>query len=158
MPAPATPMLDDGTVSYVLAAQATFDILRRIAVQLAGFELLNEIDARDRHLQDTPLTLAETALREARDGLCTLLPTPAALAHHQHLLRSCETLGTALRMARSNLALPRGSPLTSDNAAVLKQAIGHLRHVSHLLPGFEIVNFSQACCAWCETKAPAGLR
>jgi hypothetical protein len=146
--------LDDGTVSYMVAAQVTFDTLRRIAVQLAGFELLNEIDAGERNLQDTPLSLAEVALREAKDNLHALLPTQAALVHYQHLLQACNALGTALDMNRANLVLARGSPLARDGTTALKRAIDHLRHASHLLPGFEIVDFSSACCACCGTPAP----
>ena len=155
MPAPVRLILDDGTISYMVAAHAPFDTLRRITVQLAGFELLKEIGAGERNLQDTPLSVAEAALREATGKLHTLLPPPAALAHYQHLLQTCDALGAALEMSRSNLQLARGSPLTSDSAAALKRAIEHLRHTSHLLPGFEMVNFSLACCAWCESKAPA---
>lgn len=157
MTAPARLTLDDATVRYVVAAQSSFDTLRRISVQLAGFELLNEIDAGERNLQDTPLSLAEAALREAKDALRALLPTPAARLHHRHLSQSCDALGAALGISRSNLLLPRNSPLKGDSAAALRRAIDHLRHASHLLPGFEMVNFSLACCAWCQTDTAASL-
>ncbi|MBW4025048.1 MAG: hypothetical protein HIU92_18285 [Proteobacteria bacterium] len=140
----AVPDLDDRTLAYVLAARDPFEGLRRAASQLAGLLVLAAIGSRE--AQGNPmLDMAIAAHREAVERLRALTPPARATHHHHHLSLAAEALGEALTTTRHSLRLTETVNGVIDGR--LRQALEDLRWASRALPGFELVNFSQGCCA-----------
>jgi len=139
-----SPALDDKTVAYVLEARGPFEGLRSAASQLAGLLVLVAIGSGT--AQGNPmLEMAIAAHAKAADELKAMTPTAQGAHHHLHLCLAAERLGEALKTARHSLQL---DPVVSDRIhGLLKQALQDLRWASRALPGFELVNFSQGCCA-----------
>ena len=136
--------LDDKTTVYVLKARGPFEGLRRAASQLAGLLVLVAIGSRT--TQGNPmLEMAIAAHGEASAELQSLTPTERGAHHHLHLRRAAERLGEALTIARHSLQLD--AAVTDRVYGLMKQALEDLRWASRALPGFELVNFSQGCCA-----------
>jgi hypothetical protein len=139
-----SPDLDDRTTAYILKAREPFEGLRRASSQLAGLLVLAALGSRT--AQGNPmLETAIAAHAEAADGLRSLTPTGRGAHHHLHLCLAAERLGEALATARRSLKLDE---TVSDRIyAGMKQAVEDLRWASRALPGFELVNVSQGCCA-----------
>jgi hypothetical protein len=139
-----SPVLDDKTVAYVLEARGPFEGLRSAASQLAGLLVLVAIGSGT--VQGNPmLEMAIGAHAKAADELKALTPTPKGAHHHLHLCLAAERLGEALKTARHSRQLDEA---VSDRIhGLLKHALEDLRWASRALPGFELVNFSQGCCA-----------
>jgi hypothetical protein len=139
-----SPHLDERTAAYILAARGPFEGLRRASSQLAGLLVLEALGSRT--TQGNPmLEMAIAAHAEAADGLQALTPTAQGTHHHLHLCLAAERLGSALTVARHSL---RRDEAVSDRIySLLKQSMEDLRWASRALPGFELVNFAQGCCA-----------
>ena len=139
-----SPDLDEKTAAYILRAREAFESLRRGASQLAGLLVLVAIGSRT--AQGNPmLEMAIAAQAHAADSLKALMPTVQGAHHHRHLCAAADGLGAALQIARHSLQL---DDATSDRInGLMKHALDDLRWASRALPGFELVNFSQGCCA-----------
>ncbi len=149
---PVDANLDDRTATYVLKTQAPFEALRNAAAQLAGLLVLASIGERDRVLDEPILGQAETAYKEAEDMLGAIEAPAAAAHHHFHLSLACERIGDALRIARQGSL--RINEASLDRAhQTLKEGWREMLSASKALPGFQVVDFSQSCCA-----AHRGLR
>jgi hypothetical protein len=143
---PAGPHLDDRTAAYILETQATFDWLRNAAGQLAGLLVLASIGARERVLDEPILAGAESEYRQADDKLRLTAAPPAAAHHHRHLSLASERIGEALCIARQgSLRLNEGS--LDRTHRTLRAAWQELLFASKALPGFQVVDFNQSCCA-----------
>jgi hypothetical protein len=143
---PAGADLDGRTAAYVLETRATFEALRNAAGHLAGLLVLAAIGARERVLDEPILAQAESAYREAEDKLRLTAPPPAGVHHHHHLSLASERIGEALRVAR------RGSLRLNDASLdrahrVLRAGWREMLFASRALPGFQVVDFAQSCCA-----------
>ncbi len=136
--------VDGSTTIYVLTAQTAFDGLRRTAMQLAGLMLLAALGGLSR--QDHPLLgLAETAHATAADVLRSLSVPDNSAHHHHHLLKAERALLAALHRIRSGLH--HGEDAQTKITHVIELALEHLRSASKALPGFDLVSFSDGCCA-----------
>ncbi len=134
--------LDDKTLVYVMAARPVFDLLRDAAGQLAALLVLAA--AGGRSAQDNPVfALARRAHAEAQDRIGVLRPGQQGAHHHRHLLACAQALGAACDEASRHLHTGR-----DDKAlTLLREALRQLHFAAGALPGFEVVAFSQACCA-----------
>jgi hypothetical protein len=138
---------EQAMVRYLEEARLVHDDLRRMLTQVSGFALLLMTSPGRQVLPEAPIHGAVTACAQAAEAMRALAVPPAA-AHHYHHLRSARA-GVAQSCAA---ALTCAAPGAADRdrealVAALNSAVGHLRAVSRLMPGFEPVNFSQACCA-----------
>jgi hypothetical protein len=133
---------DDRLVTYMVAARPVYDGLRRAAAQLAGVLVLATIGGKSG--QDHPMIrLAEDTYREAADAMGSLRPPPSAAHHHRHLAAAGECLGEAFDSVSRRL---HGAQAELDALhRPVAGAIDHLRWAGQMLPGFEIVDFSQGC-------------
>mgnify|MGYP003631280737 CR=1 FL=1 len=136
---------DSRVFEYVTKIQPAFENLRQCAAQIAGLMVL--VAAGGRCDGDHPmLVLAQDAFENGMDAICGAVPPAAALHHHMHVKRA----GRSLR--RSVSALPK-SLRQRDHASMdavmapLQIAYRELQHASRCLPGFEVVDFTQGCCA-----------
>jgi hypothetical protein len=132
----------DPLARYISEAQPLHDLLRRGLIQLSGF-LLKRTIAGSRAIVDyEPIESAREHIREAAEGLRTLR-TPTSAAHHRgHLAAALVAIESALAAALSTTD-PDGDALFR----FVQECERHLRAVGRATPGFEAVDFKQACCA-----------
>jgi hypothetical protein len=124
-------MIDDQTTAYVLHTQPYFEDLKQVAAQLAGLLVLEESGAASDH----PMLLsAQSAYKNAVDGLLVTRVPVCARVHHGHLLEAARNLSAALYG-------------TGDKLIPLEHSYAELRAASHALPGFPMISFDRGCCA-----------
>ena len=150
----AAPVQADPIFAYIDAVQALHQRFNQLLTQASGYALLVLTRGKAVALLDTPVTIACDALEEAQDDLRAVRVPSGARHHHFHLSaaataieRSLDLLTICLRPVADDLAR---TALTQ----ALRAATDHLRATTRLLPGFEMVDLSQACCA---AHAPAPL-
>lgn len=134
--------LDDRTLGYILAARPAFDLLRDASSQLAALLILSA--AGGRSAQDNPVfALACEAQAKAQEIIRSLRPGLQGAHHHRHLLACARAMGAACRHAAHSLHKK------NDEAALtmLREGLRQLHFAAGALPGFEVVAFSQSCCA-----------
>jgi len=90
---------------------------------------------------------AREAHRRALDGIQATRPTTRSAHHHRHLLKAAEDLGLALARSADRLHLGSRDARKDGVFGPLEAAYRNLNWASRTLPGFEVVNFNQACCA-----------
>jgi hypothetical protein len=147
VPALAAPPdgLDDATLAYVTETRVPFDMLRQAAGQIAGVLVL-AVSAQRGAAGHPMLDLANAARTEANDLLRRTSPPPRGAHHHRHLLAAARAIGMALAATRRHLR-------AADDAGVdailapLRAGYQELQWAANALPGFEVVAFSQGCCA-----------
>jgi len=128
--------------AYVADARTPHRELQRALTQLSAFLLRRLTGRRAAVIDPGPAEAARMALAECAVALRELR-TPAAAAHHRlHLDGARAALERALDVALSRHGLDEDQMF-----AALEQAERDLKAVSRILPGFEPVDFSQACCA-----------
>jgi hypothetical protein len=134
--------LADPLARYLCEAQPLHDLLRRGLIQLSGF-LLKRTIADSRAIIDyEPVEAARERICEAAEGLRSL-GSPTGAAHHRsHLIGALSALESALAAALSTTD-QEGDALFH----FVEEADRHLRVVGRAMPGFEKVDFRQACCA-----------
>ena len=139
---------DDTTINYVLKTQPHFEDLRNALGQLAGMLVLAAAGSKT-VTQDHPLfATARQTFARVSDGIRSVRPTARAVHHHQHLIAALAAMGAALKRAQEDLHLSAMARERVDAVLVpLQSAHQQLRWATEALPGFEIVDLSQACCA-----------
>lgn len=148
--------LDDRTIAYALTVRATFDSLRQAVAQLAGLLVLASSGARSSIIDHPMLERAIAQQAEAEDLIERVkVPTPA-MHHHYHLRRASAGIGRALASA-ANLGYRRDGAVLDQILAELREAWRELHRTTHFLPGFQVVDFGQACCAAHALRPPAAV-
>jgi hypothetical protein len=138
--------LDDRTAAYILETRGSFEALRNAAAQLAGLLVLASIGTRERVLDEPILEQAESAYREAEGKLRSAVVPAAAAHHHHHLSLASEWIGEALRIARQGSL--RLNEASFDRAhQTLREGWREMLSAGKALPGFQVVDFTQSCCA-----------
>jgi len=137
--------IDDETAAYILQTQRAFEDLRQVASQIAGLLVLNAAGANTA-TPDHPLLRSAAVLhRTAVEQVQAAQPTPRARLHHRHLLDAGTFLSFALTAACSGVQIdPVLIPLHRAYERLQKGAA---------LPGFEMVAFTQGCCAAAQSTA-----
>ena len=144
----AAEQLDRALLSYIDAARPAQVRLQQVLTQIAGYSLsLMTSKKRSMHPEGA-LVSARAALKEVREQLAALKP-PSAAAHHYHHLKSARD---ATRIAFGQAMICTRADATEGERQTLVQALHaaneHVRMTARLLPGFETIDFSQACCAF----------
>ncbi|MCX5520795.1 hypothetical protein OSH10_20345 [Kaistia defluvii] len=143
--------LDDATLAYIEAAESCFEDLRQVAAQLAGLLLLAASGARSAGPHHPMLAVAADLFDSARDATLRLTPRSSlARHHHRHLRIAAENLAKTLDLLR---VTPADRQAVAAPTQRLTSAWQELGHASRALPGFDLVDFSQSCCA---EHRPAG--
>jgi hypothetical protein len=141
--------LADPLARYLCEAQPLHDLLRRGLIQLSGFLLKRTIAGSRAIIDYEPVEAARHRIREAAEGLNSLR-APMGVAHHRsHLIAAVSALESALAAALSTT--------DRDGDALfhfVEEAERHLRVVGRAMPGFEKVDFRQACCAMHDGRVP----
>lgn len=142
---------DPRVFDYVVAAQGRFDGLRQCAAQMAGLLVLVASGGRA-DASHPMLALARETLGGAADATFSANVPAGARHHHHHMLAAARRLTAALAALPVALAKRDGEAI--DKAFYpLAEGFRELQAASRALPGFEVVDFDQGCCA-----AHAGLR
>ena len=145
--------LADPLARYMCEAQPLHDLLRRGLIQLSGFLLKRTIAGRRTIVDYEPAEAARERIREAAEGLQSLRAPMEAAHHRSHLIAALSALESALAAALS---------ATDEEGDALfhfiEEAERHLRVVGRAMPGFETVDFRQACCAMLDVRPPFEAR
>jgi len=137
--------VDPGLFDYVVAAQGRFEGLRQCAAQVAGLLVLAAAGGRT-DPGHPMLELARNAHGAAADATYGARIPVGAEHHHRHMAAAAKALAAALKAMPD--ALSRRNEEAVDKAfGPLQAGFRELQHASHCLPGFEIVDFEQGCCA-----------
>lgn len=131
---------------YVAAARPAQQLISETLTQVAGFALLLMTSRRRATLAEGALAGAREAAARASDEVRALAVPEAAAHHHHHLRGAAETLLHACVAALESRRIDASEPNDALVRALLASS-DHLRATARLLPGFELVEFGQACCA-----------
>ncbi len=137
--------LDEATLRYVMAMRVPFDLLRQAAGQLAGVLVL-AVSTRTGVAGHPMLELARAARREAQEAVLATKPPPRGTHHHRHVSRAADMITLALDAAYLHR---RGDDDTATDGVLrpLRCGFQELRQAAAAVPGFEVVDFAQGCCA-----------
>ncbi|WP_193174601.1 hypothetical protein [Oricola nitratireducens] len=153
-PAPADPPAlderlfadrDPAVFDYVVAAQRRFESLRQCAAQLGGLLVLAAAGGRT-DPGHPMLELARNTHDFAADATFAAIAPPGAGHHHRHMLAAARNLTAALAAMPDALS-KRDADAVDRAFQPLDTAFTELQAASRCLPGFEIVDFEQGCCA-----------
>lgn len=134
-------------VGYLDAAGPVHDDLRRILTQVSGFSMMLFTSDKRRLL---PADLIHDAARDqaqTAERIRALRVPERAGHHHHHLTLAADAIAQSCAAA---IACGKSGATDGERdvlVAALKSAVGQLRILATLLPGFEPVAFGQACCA-----------
>lgn len=145
--------LADPLARYMCEAEPLHDLLRRGLIQLSGFLLKRTIAGRRAIVDYEPLEAARERIRQTAEGLSGLRAPTSAAHHRSHLVGALAALESALAAALS--------ATDQDGDALfhyVQEAERHLRAVGRATPGFETVDFRQACCAIHRAAVPFEAR
>ena len=147
----AAPTLDDTTACYVAATQPGFTLLRAAAVRLSGCLLLVATDTGSGDQRQVLLGSVRENFAEADDLLGPVSAPDRALHHHHHIKTALALFKRAEACAR------RLDGLHQDNEVklgldLLSAAWRQLQFAADTLPGFEIINLGESCCAFCQPR------
>jgi hypothetical protein len=136
----------DQMVRYVARARPVQQLISDTLTQVAGVALLLMTSTRSVSLAEGSLAGAhDSALRAVEE--VRALATPDIAAHHHHHMSAAAT--TLVQACAATLDCLRADASEHRDALVsaLRASSDHLRSTARLLPGFELVDFGQACCA-----------
>jgi hypothetical protein len=140
--------LDDRTIRYVLETRPHFEDLRQAVGQVAGMLVLVAAGAKTVTRDHPLLATACATLEQVGDGIRAARPSARATHHHRHLVAAVGALGLALERASADRNLQSVDRERIDPVLEpLRIAYRNLAWAAQALPGFELLSFSQACCA-----------
>jgi len=138
-------------LGYLEASGDVHGLLQQVLTQVAGYSLMLMTSSRPAPQLEGAISMARASADRAYDR-ARALRAPASAVHHQHhLLKASEATCSAF-VAAETCAAPGASDGDRDALSrALRQATRHLQTTTRLLPGFEMVDFGQACCAMYAT-------
>jgi hypothetical protein len=138
---------DSATVAYVVAVRPAFEMLKHAAAQLAAFFILATTGSQAAGPDHPLLAEAGRAVQEATDGVRAAPGvTEIAAHHHRHLLRAAAAIRATLS-ALQDTAWIKDRALLDPALQRLKAGWQELHWATAALPGFEMVQLGQSCCA-----------
>jgi len=139
---------------YMAASGDVQTHFRDVLTQLAGFALLLTTRRAMPSVCPGPLDSAAGRAAEALEMLHALRPPSEAAHHFHHLAAAGDALGRSVGVAYGCLTAASDDGERDEFMRALRAATDHLRTTARLLPGFELVDLRQACCA---AHAPPAL-
>jgi len=138
---------DNGfALEYSARALPGFESLKYSATMLAGLLVLALADTNKNF---RALDLERKALDElarAEDTIGHIVPTEWTAHHHYHLVNALGAIRNTANGLMASADVTKSERL--DHAVVqLRFAWEELRHAARNLPGFELIDLSQSCCA-----------
>lgn len=137
-------VLDDRTALYAAEAHYCFTGLQDAIGKLAGVLVLFEFNSTTRSLGSAAsLEGVGSAMESINDRYRSLRPTERAGHFHSHLTQAWHHVTNSVQEIR-RLVVGKSA---FDPLPELRRAWSELAKASRILPGFEIVDFGQACCS-----------
>jgi hypothetical protein len=154
----ARPVSRDRLLDYATACAEVQEVFREVLVQLSGFALLLMMRRPERSVWAGSLDAVAVEADEARDRMRALRPPVAAQHQFHHLSAAADAIGRAADLSHACLSVRADDTDRDALLQALRAATHHLRATGRLLPGFELVDIAQACCAaHAAEAAPPGL-
>jgi hypothetical protein len=132
---------EEPLLRYVLDARPVQEQLQQALMLLSGFTLLRVTSQPNSRIDDEPVRTTCKFLIAVHEHMGALR-IPQAAVHHHHHLRGAES-ALRLAVAATSLTMDSGDQVYRALVAAVK----HLRSSNRLLPGFEMVDLAQSCCA-----------
>src|SRR5579872_4810537 len=139
---------DEPMLHYIVGSKPPVTRLQQILTQTAGFALLVMAHGGRVPMLDVPLALAEKELSSTADELRALRVPAPARTHHDHAMEAVAAIEQAIKLVAVCMRCSRDDPARAALTRRLRAATEHLRAASRLLPGFDMVDLRQACCAY----------
>lgn len=132
-------------LAYLEAARAPFEDLRQVVTQIAALLILAASGSRD--WRDHPMIdVTVEAWRRVDDAIRAVnVPDEAAHVHH-HFVKAGRGVAEAIEIIATRRAKFDDAALDAALAAI-KIAQQEMQWSSAAVPGLEVVDFSQGCCA-----------
>ena len=136
---------DKRMLDYLNATRAPFEDLRQVVTQIAALLILAA--SGDRDWRDHPMIDVTAEAWRGVDDAVRAVAVPASAAHvHHHFVKAGRSVAEALEIITAKRARFDDAALDAALAA-LKDAQQQMQWSSAAVPGLEIVDFSQGCCA-----------
>lgn len=139
--------LDADTLRYVVDCGPLHNVLLRVLTQIAGFSLLIMTSRNAKPAFDDPIIQARETLFQVSEKLRALKTPNEAGHHHHHMFEAAIALERGFDLLYACLKPGRDELARETLSRTLHAATDHLRAATKLLPGFEMVDLSEACCA-----------
>lgn len=139
--------IDQAVLNYVEAARPVQELLQQVLTQVAGYSLMLMTCDKPRTRPEGSIAVARKAANRAHDELRALRVPATAAHHHYHLCKACESTRWAFAAAGACSAPDATDSDYETLTRALWAATENLRATARLLPGFEMIDFGQACCA-----------
>jgi hypothetical protein len=140
-------VIDEATLDYVAAARPVQDLLRQLLTQVAGYSLVLMTREKPASRPEGSILMVRSSAEQACDQVRALRVPSAAAHHHYHLNHAGEAIRRAVAAAERCASGSAGDGEREALTRALKAASEHLRATARRLPGFDLVDFGQACCA-----------
>lgn len=135
-------------LSYIEAARPVQVLLQQTLTQVSGYSLMLMTNGKPASRPEGALLAARATAERAHEQLRALRVPAGAEHHHHHLLKASDATRMAFTAAETCAAAGATEGERETLVRTLYAANEHLRATSRLLPGFETIDFGQACCAW----------
>lgn len=139
--------IDEATLSYIETARPVQVLLQQVLTQVAGYSLMLMTNSKAASRPEGAILTARAVANDAYEQLQALRIPARAAHHHHHLLQASEATRWAFAAAEKCAAPEATEGERKTLVRALNAASEHMRTTARLLPGFETVDFSQACCA-----------
>jgi hypothetical protein len=146
--------LSAGSLRYVVECQPVHERLRDLLTQLGGLALMTMLRREGRFDCTTPLRRAREALSETSETLRRLPVPPGAAHHHHHMSEAYCAIERVCGLLSAGSRLGGAEAAKLELSRELRSAADHLRFASRAMPGFEMVDLAQSCCAAHAASAP----
>jgi len=146
---------EQSLLRYADSARTAQQLISQTLTQLSGYALLLLTSRQQATLAEGALALARQSVVQAAEAVRALQAPEPAAHHYHHMHSAAETLMEACAAATAC----RGAQDRSDRRfdtliCALRATSDHLRATARLLPGFELIDFGQACCAVHAPRLP----
>jgi hypothetical protein len=138
---------DARSLPYVVACQPLHEQLRDVVTQLGGLSLMTMLRREGAFDRTTPLRLVREALGSIGEALRDLTVPHRGAHHHHHMTEACRAAAGAADLIADRRLTKNEEAARLALSRELRAATDHLRFASRALPGFEMVDLTQSCCA-----------
>lgn len=136
---------DKRMLDYLHATRAPFEELRQVVTQVAALLILAASGGRD--WRDHPMIDVTIAAWHGVEDAVRAVAVPASAEHvHSHFLKAGHHVAAALAIIGARRAKFDDAALDAALDA-LKKAQQEMQWSSAAVPGLQVVDFAQGCCA-----------
>jgi len=134
-------MVDDATAAYIVENQRSFEDLKQVAAQLAGWLVLAAAGSKEAVPDHPALASARAMFRELDDSVQRARPTESARRHYAHITAASQWIALALNATEHAGEI---DPILVP----LRAGYAELERAAESLPGFNKISYERACCGF----------